>query len=146
MKDKNYNTTYLVDQSPKEIFSEILNVRKWWSGLYGEEIEGKSGKLNDEFTFRAGDGVHYSKQKLVELVPDKKIEWLVTGSSLSFIEKKDEWTGTKLCFDISTKGKKTEVRFTHEGLVPAIECYDSCSGAWGAYLEKFLSPLTSKTI
>ena len=141
---KDYSKAYLVDQSPTEIFSGIINVREWWSGLYSEEIEGSSEKLNDEFTFRAGGGVHYSKQKLVELIPGKKIVWLVTESELSFIEKKDEWTGTKLCFEFFPQGKKAEVRFTHIGLVPTIECYGDCSGAWGSYLEKFLFPLEKK--
>ena len=146
MKDKYFTTTYLVDQSPKEKYTAIVNVRGWWSGLYSETIEGSSDKLNDEFTFRAGNGVHYSKQKLVESIPNKKIVWLVTESHLSFIEKKDEWTGTKLCFEFSAQGNETQVRFTHVGLVPKIECYDSCSGAWGDYLEKFLSPLENKLV
>ena len=99
-----------MEQSTKEIFNAVMNVREWWSGLYSEEIEGSLGKINDEFTFRADEGVHYSKQKLVELVPDKKIVWLVTESELTFIEKKDEWTGTKLSFEFAAKGDKTQVR------------------------------------
>ena len=130
-----------MEQSTKEIFNAVMNVREWWSGLYSEEIEGSLGKLNDEFTFRADEGVHYSKQKLVELVPDKKIVWLVTESELTFIEKKDEWTGTKLSFEFAAKGDKTQVRFTHFDLVPTIQCYGDCSDAWSDYLEKFLSPL-----
>ena len=136
-----YNITYMVDQSSTAIFNAIINVREWWSGLYSEEIEGSSDRLNGEFTFRAGGGVHYSRQKLVELIPGRKIVWLVTESQLSFIEKKDEWTGTKLCFEFFPQGDKTEVRFTHIGLVPAIECYTDCSTAWSGYLDKFLSPL-----
>jgi hypothetical protein len=74
----------------------------------------------------------------VELVPDKKIVWLVTHSALTFIEKQDEWQGTKLIFEIAAKGNKTQLRFTHEGLVPEIECYDSCSSAWTQYLQEKL--------
>ncbi|MBS1602096.1 MAG: SRPBCC domain-containing protein, partial [Bacteroidetes bacterium] len=86
---------------------------------------------------------HYSKQRLVEFVPDKKVVWLVTDSSLNFVEDKDEWTGTKISFEVSSKGDKTEVRFTHEGLVPGQECYDACSNAWGDYIQKSLRSLIS---
>lgn len=144
MKHPDFTRSYLIEQTPAEIFKAITDVRGWWSGLFSEEIEGRSDKINDEFSFRAGDGVHFSKHKLIELIPDKKIVWLVTDSRLSFIEKKDEWTGTKLCFEISKKGAQTEVRFTHQGLARDIECYENCSSAWSQYLDKFLSPLTKK--
>ncbi len=143
MTTENYSATYLVDSLPSEIFNSITNVREWWSGLYSEEIKGSSIKLNDEFTFTAGGGAHYSKQKLIEVIPFKKIVWLVTDSKLSFLKKKDEWTGTKLSFEISKLDNKTQVRFTHIGLVPTIECYNSCSNAWSQYMKEFLSPLAT---
>jgi hypothetical protein len=142
MKNQDFVTTLLVTQTPEQAFTAIKNVRGWWSGLYSEEIEGSADKLNDEFTFRAGGGSHYSKQKLVELVPNKKIAWLVTDSTLSFIEDKSEWTGTKISFELSKDDNKTKIVFTHVGLVPKIECYDGCSGAWTGYLEKLKNKLT----
>ena len=44
-------------------------------------------------------------------------------------------------FEITRKGGKTEVRFTHVGLVPAIQCYGGCSGAWGFYVNDSLQSL-----
>lgn len=145
MKKQDFTRVYLIDQTPEEIFKSLIDVRGWWSGLFSEEIEGHSDKLNEEFSFRAGDGIHYSKHKLVELTPNKKAVWLVTDSSLSFLEDKGEWIGTKLCFEISKQGARTAVRFTHQGLVPGIECFDRCTSAWSQYLDKFLLPLAKKS-
>ncbi|MEY2828516.1 MAG: hypothetical protein RIQ33_374, partial [Bacteroidota bacterium] len=104
-------------------------------GLFNETIEGKSEGINDEFSFKAGDGMHYSNQKLVELVTDKKIVWLVTQSNLSFLKNTHEWVGTKICFNIEKDGNKTKITFTHDGLIPQIECYGGCSSAWTQYLQ-----------
>ena len=144
MKNKNFTTTIIVDQTPEEVFNAVRNVRGWWSGYYSEEIKGDTEKLNDEFSFRAGGGAHYSRQKLIEVIPNKKVVWLITDSKLDFLDNKDEWTGTKVIFDISTKVNKTELVFTHEGLTPEIECYNSCAPAWSQYLQNKLLPLLAK--
>ena len=141
MKNKNFTTTLIVEQTPEEVFNVVRNVRGWWSGYYSEEIKGDTEKLNDEFSFRAGDGAHYSRQKLIEVIPNKKVVWLVTDSKLDFLEKEDEWTGTKVIFDISKKDNKTQLVFTHDGLMPEIECYNSCAPAWSQYLQNKLLPL-----
>jgi hypothetical protein len=136
MTKADYTTTLSVDQTPEEVFNAIMNVREWWSG----EIHGDTKKLNDEFTYKVGD-VHFSKQKVVELIPQQKLVWLVTQSNLSFIEDKSEWTGTKIVIDISVKNNKTKVAFTHEGLVPKVECYQACSGAWSQIINESLFSL-----
>jgi hypothetical protein len=79
--------------------------------------------------------VHRSKQKVTEFVPGEKIVWHVLDSELSFAKDKSEWNDTDIVFDISEKDGKTEVRFTHEGLVPRFECYGSCSNAWGMLIN-----------
>lgn len=129
----NFSTTILVDRSPSEVYDAINHVRDWWTG----DIEGDTFALGDEFIYRHGD-VHYSKQRLVEMIPGKRIVWAITDSRLNFVADKTEWTGTKIIFDIERKGDQTEVRFTHIGLVPAFECFGACSGAWTGYVEKSL--------
>jgi hypothetical protein len=136
MSDKNLTSSFTVDQTPEEAFAAINNVRGWWSG----DIEGSTDKLGDEWTYRYKD-VHYSKQKITELVPGKKVVWLVLDSYLNFIKDKTEWNGSKITFEIAKKGHKTEVRFTHVGLVPDHECYGACSNAWGGYINGSLRSL-----
>lgn len=141
MKTSDFTFTLLTKQTPQEVFKAINNVRDWWSGYYSEEIEGDTKKLNDEFGFRAAGGAHYSKQKLVEVIPNKKVVWLITDSNFSFVEKRDEWTGTKVIFEISENDGQTQLTFTHEGLTPEIECYTSCAPAWTQYLQNKLLSL-----
>lgn len=136
MINQDYSVVISTDVSACEVFKCINNVSAWWT----ENLEGNSKQLNDEFTVRFGE-VHVSTQKLVEVIPDKKVVWLVTYSNLNFIRKRDEWTGTKVSFEIGEKNGKTFVTFTHQGLVPDVECYDACSNAWGPYIQQSLLSL-----
>ena len=136
MKDQSLSATFTVDQSPEEVFAAINDVRAWWSG----EIEGSTSHLGDVFTYRYKD-VHYSKQEITEFVPGKKVVWLVLDACLNFVADKAEWNGTKIVFEIARKGGQTEVRFTHVGLVPEVECYTGCSSAWGFYITGSLRSL-----
>ncbi len=136
MKNQDFTATIWVDQTPAEAFAAINNVRGWWSG----QIEGDTDKLSAEFTYRYKD-VHRSKQKITEFIPGRKVVWRVLDSHLSFLKDKSEWNGTHIVFEISTKEDKTEVRFTHAGLAPQIECYGSCSNAWGMLIRGNLRQL-----
>ena len=139
METKDFTTTILVDQTPKQSFDAINNVRGWWS----EEIEGSTDKLNAEFTYHFED-IHLCHIKLTEFVPGKKVVWLVMDNFFKFTEEKTEWTGTKIIFEISPKDQKTEIRFTHEGLVPEFECYEVCHNAWTQYIQQSLYNLITK--
>ncbi len=140
MKARDFTTTILVDRSPKEAFDAINNARGWWAGLWAGEIEGDTNKLGAQFTYRVPD-VHYCKMKITELIPAKKVVWDVLESNIGYTKAKNEWNGTKMSFEISKKVGKTEVRFTHIGLVPAYECYGSCSDAWGTLINDSLRSL-----
>jgi hypothetical protein len=133
MDKKDFTATIVVDQKPSVAFDAIKNFRGWWS----ENIEGNTDKLNEVFFYHYKD-IHLCKIKLIEMVPDKKLVYQVVDNQFSFIKDKTEWIGTKLIFEISKNGDKTEVRFTHEGLVPDYECYDICFDAWTGYIKKSL--------
>ena len=82
--------------------------------------------------------------KLIEVIPNKKVVWLVMENYFKFTKDKSEWTGTKVIFEISEKDNKTQIRFTHQGLVPAYECFDICSNAWSQYISQSLWSLIAK--
>jgi hypothetical protein len=136
MKDQNFTASITVDKTPQEAFAAINHVRGRWS----EEIEGGTEKPGDEFTYHYKD-VHSCKMRLTEVVPGKKVVWLVLDNYFNFTEDQSEWKGTKIIFEISKKGGQTEIHFTHRGLVPEHERFDICSNAWGSYINGSLRNL-----
>lgn len=140
--ERSYTTAFTVTQSPQAVFTAIVNPRAWWSG----EHDGMADRVGDTFTYRYKQ-LHYSKQQVTELVPGRRVAWHVTEAMLAFVEDKTEWAGTTITFDIAKKGDRTEVVFTHLGLKPAVECFDTCSDAWTSLIQGSLKQLieTGKT-
>lgn len=136
MEDKSFTASVLVDQSAAEAFNAIKNFRAWWS----EEIDGSTDVLNQEFFYHYKD-IHLCKLKLIEVVPDKKLVYLVLDNEFNFVEDKTEWVNTKLVFDLTSENARTRVNFTHNGLVPEYECYKVCNDAWTGYITKSLYEL-----
>lgn len=131
-----FTTTILVDQSPKEVFDAVTNVRAWWS----EEIEGNTAQVDDVFDYHYED-IHRCKVKLIEVIPNQKVVWLVEQNYFKFTEDKTEWTGTKPTFEITEKEGKITLRFTHFGLNPEYECFEICRDSWTNYIQNSLKKL-----
>ena len=136
MNSRNYTAAFTVDQTPEEAFAAINNVRGWWS----EEIDGITNKPGAEFDYHFKD-IHRCKLKITELAAGKKVVWRVLDNYFNFTKDETEWKGTDIVFDISRKGDKAEVRFTHVGLVAEYECYDACSEGWSFYINSSLREL-----
>ncbi|HEV2499949.1 MAG TPA: SRPBCC domain-containing protein [Terriglobia bacterium] len=79
--------------------------------------------------------------KVTELVPGKRIVWRVLDNRFNFTKDTNEWKDTDIIFEVSKIGNKTEIRFTHRGLVPEYECFEVCSNAWGSYINGSLRSL-----
>src|SRR5579859_854988 len=103
-KAANYTVSIEIAKSPHDVFNHVIDLSKWWP----EAFEGESIKLNAEFILSTGD-THYSRNKVIEFVPDKKVVWITTGS----IRKTDnyDWTGTKFIFELTPQGDNTLLKF-----------------------------------
>jgi len=150
MTTSDFTATILVDRTPHEVFNAINNVRGWWS----EEIEGPTDRLDEVFNYHFED-IHRCQIKLIEIIPDKKVVWQVLDNyfkpgifgdsahpkTLNSGFDKAEWVDTTIEFEISEKGDKIQMRFTHLGLIPGYECFDVCSNGWGHYIRESLRGL-----
>lgn len=138
MKENNFGTTILVNESPQQVFKAVNNVRAWWS----QTAKGDSDSLNDEFMVDFES--HWWAFRIIEIIPYSKVVWQVSGSYMPWNEDKNEWTGTMLSFEIFEEGDHTSLRFTHVGLVPQFSCFDGCSKGWTGYIHISLKNLITK--
>ena len=135
MKNQNFTTSILVEQSPAEVFKAINNPRAWWS----KEINGTTDQLNAQWNYQFGDN-HRSKMRVVEMT-STKVVWLVEENYFKNAKDQSEWVGNRITFEISKKGDKTQVVFTQIGLDPTYNCYKSCEWAWTGFIQKSLRSL-----
>jgi hypothetical protein len=135
-ENASFTAVFSVDQTPADVFRAVNNVRGWWSA----DIAGDAGRVGGEFTYRYQD-VHRCRIKVTELVPGERVAWRVLDNYFDFTQDEREWTDTEMHFEITARDGKTEIRFTHVGLVPAYECFGVCSNSWDFYLHTSLRAL-----
>ena len=138
MSGTSYSTSFTLDRTPAEVFAAINDVRSWWM----TKVDGDNRAVGDEFSYRVPD-VHFCKMRVTELVPGEKVVWTVVDNHMTFISDQSEWLGTEIRFELSEKDGGTELRFTHDGLVPTYECFDICQNAWTFYVGDSLRRLAA---
>jgi hypothetical protein len=138
MKKQDYTATILVKATANKAFQSINQVTAWWT----ENIEGSTEKLNDVFIIHFGEA--FVTMKIVESIPGKKVLWNITDCYLHWLVDKNEWKNTQVVFEILAEADSTKIQFTHIGLEPQVECYDSCVKGWDLYLKDSLAKLINE--
>ncbi len=133
MKNNNFQSSITANISAREAIKRINNVPEWW----GINFSGSSQKQNDKFIVKMG-GDSFFNFTVAELIPDKKIVWLVTDCNMPWYSDKKEWANTKLIFDLTENNGVTNLNFTHEGLTPEVECYKDCEPGWTHWIKTSL--------
>jgi len=128
MNTQDYHKSITTTVSAKEAFTKISSVT-WWTANF----KGSAKHLNDVFTMRLGEST--LTLQVVEVVPSKKLVWLVTDCHLPWLKDTTEWKNTHIVFEISEGNQQTSIDMTHVGLVPGVECYNVCEGGWNAHLK-----------
>ncbi len=133
MKSENFNCSVTAKISASEAIKKISKVLEWWGITYS----GNSEKQGDKFIIKMG-GDSFFNFTVAELIPGKRVVWLVTDSNMPWYSDKKEWTNTKLIFDLSENDGITTLNFTHEGLTPEVECYHDCETGWTHWIKTSL--------
>ena len=111
MENKNFTSSISAEISAEEAIKKISNVPGWW----GITFSGNADKQNDQFIVKMG-GDSFFNFTVSELIPGKRVVWLITDCNMPWYADKKEWANTKLIFDLTEKNGVTDLIFTHEGL------------------------------
>ena len=133
MAKNDFTSSISAKISAAEAIKKISNVPGWW----GVSFTGNSEKQGDTFIIKMG-GESFFNFTVTELVPGKKLVWLITDCNMPWYTNKKEWASTRLIFDLDEKNGETTITFTHEGLTPDIECYKDCEPGWTHWIKTSL--------
>ncbi len=142
MNTQDFHKSITTTVSAEEAFQKISSPSTWWSA----NIKGSAKHLNDVFAMLTErDTVTL---QVVEVVPNKKLVWLVTDCQMLWLRDTTEWKNTHIVFEISEGKQQTRIDMMHVGLVPGVECYNVCEPGWNrhlnnlaTWLETGISPL-----
>tara|TARA_R110000868_G_scaffold143879_4_gene362601 strand:- start:12061 stop:12939 length:879 start_codon:yes stop_codon:yes gene_type:complete len=135
----NFQLEIIVSTSIEKVFQSITNeIPLWWTEMF----EGASDKLGEKFTVSFGSSV-YKTIQVEELIPKKKVSWLVTDTLMDLPELKNkrEWLNTIIIWEFREENTRTIIHVTHIGLNPTIECYGICSTGWRQFCDSLKSHL-----
>jgi len=131
--NKDFNSSITASISAGEATRKISNLPGWW----GVSFSGHSEKQDDKFTIKMGEDAYFNFT-VTELIPGKRIVWLVTDCHMPWYADKKEWANTRLIFDLHENDGVTALTFKHEGLTPAVACYKDCEKGWTHWIQKSL--------
>ncbi|AZA82887.1 hypothetical protein C1637_17925 [Chryseobacterium lactis] len=130
---QNYTHTIEVRATTDKVYQALTReIPLWWTEMF----EGSSLHIGDQFTIRFGAKIHKTMQ-VKELISGSKIVWDVIDSLIALPELKNqtEWIGTTVVWEIKQTSRNTQIKVTHIGLNPDIECYNICSNGWVQFLD-----------
>lgn len=130
MENKNYDKTITVNASAAETMNSISRIDLWWR----KDFSGSAAGLNTIFRVPFGEPA-FVDFRITELVPNKKLVWKVIDCYLPWFKDKKEWNDTEVVFQLREEKGKTQIDFTHIGLVPDVECYEACVKGWDGHIN-----------
>ena len=133
MGNNDFNSSISAKISADEAIKRIGRVPEWW----GVTFSGDSEKQNDQFIVKMG-GDSFFNFTVTELIPGKRVVWLVTDCYMPWYTDKKEWLNTRVIFDVTENNGSTELKFTHEGLTPEVECFKDCKPGWTHWIKTSL--------
>ncbi len=135
---KSYTCQIFINAPAATVYKALATIeglQKWWTPFcMGGEKEG------DELSFYFDIG--HNTMRIEKLIPNQEVRWKCIAQNFpDLMPKPDEWVGTSLLFHLTPDKKGTNLEFVHEGLTPAMHCFDLCRNGWDHFLKESLKSL-----
>ena len=131
---QSYQQSITVETSPAEVYEALTTgYDYWWTSTKGKSFK----KIGDNIKFTFLPNTSYWTLEAKTLLPNKFVE-LECVDAFHVISGKPElsiteWLGTKIAWSIESNGDKTDLHFTHDGLIPTLHCYEECKAGWDMF-------------
>ena len=114
----------------KALASLTSEIDKWWTTAADD-----ASIVGSTATFRFGET--YNTMRVLEISKHHLVRWKCIDQN--HVDKKvsnpSEWVGTELIWELAPDNRGTSIKFTHQGLTPALECYDICNAGWSHFIS-----------
>ena len=131
MSPQSYFKEILISAKPDSVYKAITtDIDKWWTKISNQALQ-----VGDQLVVRFEKNTSWV-MTVSEASPNRSLVWKVVEANhdLKDLKKNDEWKDTAIKWKIVEDGAGTKVTLTHQGLVPALECYKICQAGWDYFL------------
>ncbi|WP_246125377.1 SRPBCC family protein [Exilibacterium tricleocarpae] len=134
MVKESYQRSISVAATPADAYQALTTgYEHWWTSTQGKSFN----QVGDRIRFTFPPNASYWTFEAKKLTPGKLVELECVEAYHIIVDKpeasKIEWLGTRTTWAIEPTGNKTDIHFTHEGLIPALHCYDVCKAGWDMF-------------
>ena len=131
MLGRSYSIEIIVSIKPDLVYKAITeDIDKWWTELSNQAVQ-----VGDQLAVRFEKSTSWV-MTVSEALPNRSLVWKVAEANhdIEGITKKDEWKGTTIKWIIAENEMGSKVTLIHQGLIPALECYEICHAGWVYFL------------
>ena len=132
MLGQSYSTEILISAKSASVYNAITkDIDKWWTELSTQALQ-----VGDKLVVRFEKTTTWV-MTISEALPNRSLIWKVVEANhdIEDLTKKDEWKNTTIKWVLAENTTGTKVTLTHQGLVPALECFETCQAGWDYFLE-----------
>jgi uncharacterized protein YndB with AHSA1/START domain len=119
-------------QAAFDAMTDLDLLGTWWTSCTG------SGAPGGELTFRF-DSHNQKRFHVDEATSPSLVRWTCLESV-----RQPDWVGTQIITTITPQpGGGSQMRFRHQGLTPALECFGECSRGWAFFHPQLVELVNS---